>query len=650
MGKFRDKRLRGASIPFEGGRLYLRQHRADENVWSVVKVQPDSSEVTVGYVNIYVDDILYMGEEAAICAVHSWLTQEWKASPLTWASTSSTIRFLGLEIGRTESGGVRVHQRGYIEELLRHHDLWKAKGHTTPCPQEWLLGETELFEKQHTPEQLRRAQALTGELLWLSGKSRPDLLHTVATMSALCLKDAELVEKIGLRALGYLKNTIDVELYYKPESTQHVIVGYSDASFAPQGSRSFGCSVACYLNQPISWRCGRQSLIALSVAEAELIEAINAVQMMQGLAAFTGELHDEPPRMQLRVDNSAAVGLSSESAGTWKTRHLRVRAYHLREAVRLKQLSIVHVAGVDQLGDLGTKAFHRPRLQQLLHLWGLRRGEEENEVTPSTLSSMRRCRAFYPAVFLGETYDEAITYQVENYMPFRGPFVMSEHGDRVHFAPSPVVRGQSQATEQSRDPPLFGSTARRIMESWPQRAPLLYGQQGQGAGTDADSSGSIPREMVQEEVRRQVTEALDSQKQAMQQLLDENHRLRSEIAARPLRVEYQEPSFTGLPRSELEGAAPGHGVPGDNPDNVMEYLRAIHAMLLQVKEYLGAIHTMLLQVMEYLGAIRTMLLQVMEYLGAIRAMLLQVMEYLGAIQTMLLQVRVYLEAIQIMLL
>ncbi|OLQ09932.1 Copia protein [Symbiodinium microadriaticum] len=388
-GKFRDKRLRGASIPFEGGRLYLRQHRADENVWSVAKVQPDSSEVTVGYVNIYVDDILYMGEEAAICAVHSWLTQEWKASPLTWASTSSTIRFLGLEIGRTELGGVRVHQRGYIEELLRHHDLWKEKGHTTPCPQEWLLGETEFFEKQHTSEQLRRAQALTGELLWLSGKSRPDLLHTVATMSALCLKDAELVEKIGLRALGYLKNTIDVELYYKPESTQHVIVGYSDASFAPQGSRSFGCSVACYLNQPISWRCGRQSLIALSVAEAELIEAINAVQMMQGLAAFTGELHDEPPRMQLRVDNSAAVGLSNESAGTWKTRHLRVRAYHLREAVRLKQLSIVHVAGVDQLGDLGTKAFHRPRLQQLLHLWGLRRGEEENEVTPSTLNSMR---------------------------------------------------------------------------------------------------------------------------------------------------------------------------------------------------------------------------------------------------------------------
>ena len=342
----------------------------------------------MGYVNVYVDDLLYIGEEV-IGAVHSWLTEEWKASSLSWASTSSTIRFLGLEIGRTESGGVRIHQRGYIEELLRHHGLYGAKGHATPCPQEWLLGETDVLEKEHSPEQLRRAQALTGELLWLSGKSRPDLLHTVATMSALCLKDAELVEKIGLRALGYLKDTLDVELYYKPKSAQHVIVGYSDASFAPQGSRSFGCSVACYLDQPISWRCGRQSLIALSVAEAELIEAINAVQMMQGLAAFTAELQDEAPKMQLRVDNSAAVGLSNESAGTWKTRHLRVRAYHLREAVRLKQLSIVHVAGTEQLGDLGTKAFHRPRLLQLLHLWGLKRSEEETEAAPSTLSSMR---------------------------------------------------------------------------------------------------------------------------------------------------------------------------------------------------------------------------------------------------------------------
>ena len=107
-----------------------------------------------------------------------------------------------------------------------------------PCPEEWLLGENEASEEQCDEPQLRRAQALTGELLWLTGKSRPDLLHTVATMSSWCLKCPALVEKIGLRALGYLKETIDVELYYRPRRLDDYVEGFSDASFAPHGSRS----------------------------------------------------------------------------------------------------------------------------------------------------------------------------------------------------------------------------------------------------------------------------------------------------------------------------------------------------------------------------------------------------------------------------
>ena len=372
-GRFRDKRLRKAKIPYCGGYLYLHQHKADENVWSIRFVATEGEETTVGHINIYVDDILYVGLKPVIEAVQQWLTEEWKASELTWATADATIRFLGLEIGRTDDGGVRLHQKGYIQELLRHHGDQVTRSYGTPCPQEWLLGEFEVEVKEFSPEQLRLAQALTGELLWLCGKSRPDLMHTVATMSSMCLRDPVFVAKVGLRALGYLRETIDIELYYKPTSSSHLIEGYSDASFAPQGSRSVGCSVARYLGQPVSWRSGRQALVALSVAEAELIEAINAVQLTYGLSAITAELQEAAPTIVIKVDNSAAVGLSNESAGTWKTRHLRVRAYHLREAVRLQELTIEHIPGLSQLSDLGTKAFHRPRLQQLMHTWGLLR-------------------------------------------------------------------------------------------------------------------------------------------------------------------------------------------------------------------------------------------------------------------------------------
>ncbi|CAE7278448.1 GIP, partial [Symbiodinium microadriaticum] len=287
--KFRDKRLRAARIPHGDGCIMLRQCKADENVWAIVLVQADGSEAVRGYMNIYVDDVLYVGSAADIRLVQEWLTSEWKASDLTWASETEIIRFLGLEIGLFP-GGVRIGQQAYVDELIRHHKLQDARGYMTPCPQEWLLGECEDVQVEYTPEQLRRAQVLTGELLWLSGRSRPDLMHSVATMSCLCIKNPELVERIGQRVLGYLKATAKVCLWYKPDTTTEEVIGYSDASFAPQGSRSVGCSTACFLNCPVSWRCGRQSLVALSVAEAELIEAVNCVQMMLGLACFAEEL------------------------------------------------------------------------------------------------------------------------------------------------------------------------------------------------------------------------------------------------------------------------------------------------------------------------------------------------------------------------
>ena len=81
------------------------------------------------------------------------------------------------------------------------------------------------------------------------------------------------------------------------------------------------------------------------------------------------------------------------------------------------------------------------------------------------------------------------------------------------------------------DPPLFGPGARRVMDGWRLRAPLLHGSQPERPATDPGSSASIPREVVQEEVRRQVQEALESQRKHMQELIEENRRLRDGAAS-----------------------------------------------------------------------------------------------------------------------
>ena len=147
-------------------------------------------------------------------------------------------------------------QQGYIKELLRHHGAQDGPGAKTPCPSEWLLGETD-FEQEGVrrghlaegPEGYRRAPLDQQELRGLEKEP-----------SATCTPRGS------------------HSMLVEATSSTNQVQGYSDASFVPMGGRSLGCSVVVYNDTATSWRCGRQSLVALSVAEAELIEAVNAVQ------------------------------------------------------------------------------------------------------------------------------------------------------------------------------------------------------------------------------------------------------------------------------------------------------------------------------------------------------------------------------------
>ncbi|CAE7849980.1 GIP, partial [Symbiodinium microadriaticum] len=160
------------------------------------------------------------------------------------------------------------------------------------------------------------------------------------------------------------------------------VTAYSDASFSPSGGRSIGCSLVTYNGNAVAWRSGRQSLVALSTAEAELIEAVASVQLQAGIAALTCEINDLPVRRALLVDNTASIGLCTDSPGTWRTRHLRVRAHALREGVREGYLSISHIPGLQQRADLGTKAFDAVRLYDLVAMWGLVSDSENEKPQP----------------------------------------------------------------------------------------------------------------------------------------------------------------------------------------------------------------------------------------------------------------------------
>ena len=76
--------------------------------------------------------------------------------------------------------------------------------------------------------------------------------------------------------------------------------------------------------------------------------------------------------------------------------------------------------------------------------------------------------------------------------------------------------------------PVEGPFRPRCQANHGWQAPLLHGNPTAAGGRDADSSGSIPRELVQEEVRRQVHHALENKRRTMEEPRLENQRLKME--------------------------------------------------------------------------------------------------------------------------
>ena len=366
---FRNDRLLSARIEYEGRVLLLRNLDTDENLWRVC--YEDRPEETEGLMLIYVDDILVLSVPGIIKCIYAWLIAVWKCSALEMLSDGA-LRFLGVEL-RLQGGGIHISQAGYVRDLLRQHGVEEQLGGnlTVPCNREWLQDE-DTDDERGEPEEatVRMAQKVTGEALWLSTRSRPELAHPVSCMASKALKRPLRALEISKRIMQYLSKTADYGLLYQASTEDPLLVVYSDASFAPGGGRSFGCIMAQVGGMPVSWRASRQPIITLSVAEAELYEGVAAVQLGLGVAAMVTELCENPV-MHLRIDNSAAQGLASEAPGTWKTRHLRVRARFLRQEVAAQRLVISHVPGALQKADLGTKGFDLPKFKELVCLWGI---------------------------------------------------------------------------------------------------------------------------------------------------------------------------------------------------------------------------------------------------------------------------------------
>ena len=382
-GNFRDETLKCIPLP---KKLTWHQGKAVTAWWTVR--DPDGGVQAI--IVVYVDDFMICGPRTLVEEIGAAIRQVWETSELSFLGPQNSVRFLGMELQRAEETDpeIRVFQQGYISELLRSHGVKDTQLDKVPITKE--LAVLPEATEGADPGMIREAQQVTGEALWLTQRTRPDLAFTTSIMAALSTRCPQQAVTVGSKVLGYLRRTINYGMTVKWSGNG--LVMYSDAAFAPQGGRSHGGWLITYGGVPLAWRSNRQSMITLSTAESELLALLDGAVAMKGIEAILNDVGEAVEFRKLASDSTSALSISS-GGSSWRTRHLRIKAGWLQEQVAYGFFEIGHCPGEVQPADLLTKPLSSARMDHLLQLWGVgpleRHGGGSNPSTSSSRASTR---------------------------------------------------------------------------------------------------------------------------------------------------------------------------------------------------------------------------------------------------------------------
>ena len=363
----RDSVLQGLSWEKNQTRFSF-QESEERNLWRIVDL---TNQATAGYLCIYVDDLLLTGPDWIVSGALEAIKDTWEVSAPEWADEDHRMRFCGFEIRRLPQGGLALGQPSYVQDLLNKHEVSGFESH--PCGK-IPDGEDEIF----SVEDLRTAQGFVGELQWLQGRTRPDLCYTISIMSRLLHRKPRTVTSMAKHVLKYLNRTKDFALWYTPckaedwgennvlhlQRSMHRLEVYCDSSFGleHEGGRSVQGTLIEWAGSPIQWSSSRQPFVAASTGEAELLGYSEGHQQGLSIGAILNTLEIKPTYV-LYGDCKSALSLASTDSGPWRTRHLRLRAHKLREALRVHspdptqepEWSARHLSGIDLVADGMTK-------------------------------------------------------------------------------------------------------------------------------------------------------------------------------------------------------------------------------------------------------------------------------------------------------
>lgn len=199
-GDFRDEEMTKMEASCGAEKVRMAQMLTEPNLWRIVEGE-GATEVLRGVVVVYVDDMLFLGEEKYVDLMIEEVRKKWETSVPEELGEEVGVRFLGAELWRKKDGSIQATQSSYITEPSQE---WKKK--KVPINKEISEAEPE----EINAALVKQAQKVVGELVWLVTRCRPDLMFSTSKLAAAITKNPKAVAEAGVHVWAYLAATVEL--------------------------------------------------------------------------------------------------------------------------------------------------------------------------------------------------------------------------------------------------------------------------------------------------------------------------------------------------------------------------------------------------------------------------------------------------------
>ena len=319
----RDGDIESMSCEVDGATCMFEQSLVDSNLWYLRAVPKDGERhcwrEPVACMLVYVDDLLAFGPSGVLTKIFGQITSRWKCGPVEWIPEDPSkppLKFFGFELW-WDGKDLLLGQQDFIRDVASRYP--ETIPSCIPAPPGPLDVED---SEERRPEDISACQTALGEVLWVAGRTRPDVIFAVSRLAQTMSRDPTTVRKRVMQLIGYLVHTQDLCLRYRaayscqgdPGATatpnaEGVIEAMTDSAFAPVCERSQESTLVYTQGSLTGWITGRQPFTAASTAESELLSLMSGFSFGRAQTYVLQEFIGNEPRLIVLNDNMASISI-----------------------------------------------------------------------------------------------------------------------------------------------------------------------------------------------------------------------------------------------------------------------------------------------------------------------------------------------------